>query len=257
MSGVRVSVVMPALNEELNLERAAANVLQSFRAYGVAGELLIVNDGSSDATAAIAERLSMEHGEIGVIHHPCPHGIGASFWKGVRACSGEVVVMLPGDGENDAAEILRYLPLMNEVDIVVPFVFNREARSAARRLLSIVYREIIKLSFGLALNYMNGTVMYRTAILADIDLKNGGFFYQTELLVKTIRRGYLYAEVPCALGRRQGGDSSATTLRSLVRVAKGYLNTLKEVCLSPQTPAPLAETSVSAARRAALEAGRS
>jgi glycosyltransferase involved in cell wall biosynthesis len=244
---------MPALNEEQNISGAVMNVLRTFEACAVPGQLLIVNDGSSDQTGRIAETYAAAHAEVRVIHHARPEGIGASFWDGVKQSSGEIVVMLPGDGENDAAEILRYLPLMEQVDMVVPFVFNREVRSFSRRLLSIVYREIIKASFGLSLNYMNGTVMYRKAVFAGIELRNGGFFYQTELLIKTIRRGHLYAEVPYALSRRGSGDSSATTFRSLMKVARGYVATFAEIHFGDGVKNTPADGTVSAARLKALE----
>ncbi len=220
---------MPALNEEENLTAAVTNVLECFRKLEIHGELIIVNDGSTDRTGEIAAGFAAEHADIRVLHHREPQGIGASFWHGVSEASGETVTMLPGDGENDAAEILRYLPLLREVDIVVPFIYNREVRSTTRRLLSIIYREIIKASFGLSLNYMNGTVMYRRSIFAGIELKNGGFFYQSELLIKTIKRGYLYAEVPCALRTRGSGDSRATSWKSLRKVMRGYLGIFRDM----------------------------
>jgi hypothetical protein len=141
--------------------------------------------------------------------------------------------MIPGDGENDAPETLRYLPVMEHVDIVIPFVYNKTVRSWKRRLLSRLYRGIINMTFGLTLNYMNGTVIYRTCILKDVTLKSTGFFYQTELLIKSIRRGYLFAEVPYALSQRGGGASKATTLKSLVRVARNYLAIFRDIHGTP------------------------
>lgn len=227
--GYQISVIMPSLNEEKNIERAVDNVIQGFKALGVTGEIIIINDGSSDATGRIATELSSAYPFVSVIHHERPQGIGASFWDGVQNAQGDVVTMMPGDGENDASEILRYLPLMAQVDIVVPFIYNRGVRTFRRRLLSILFREIIKMSFGLSLNYMNGTVMYRRAIFSGITLNASGFFYQTELLVKTILAGYLYAEVPCALLQRGSGESKATTLTSLRKVARSYIGLLREV----------------------------
>ncbi|MBI5483423.1 MAG: glycosyltransferase family 2 protein [Deltaproteobacteria bacterium] len=230
MSSIAVTVVMPALNEAGNLAGAVANVLDSFRHRQINGELIIVDDGSSDGTGAMADRYTCVYDNVRVLHHENPQGIGASFWAGVSASAGEVVVMIPGDGENDAEEILRYFPLMEEVDIVIPFVYNSTmARSLGRRFLSIVFREIIKAGFGLSLNYMNGTVMYRRTVFEGIELKNEGFFYQSELLIKTISRGYLYAEVPCALRQRGSGDSRATTWKSLKRVASGYIQTFSDI----------------------------
>ena len=241
MTTYQITAVMPSLNEERNLEAAVRNVVASYEHLGIRGEIVIVNDGSTDGTGKLAEELKTRHPFIQVVHHDRPQGIGGSFWDGVMAAGGEVVVMIPGDGENDAGEILRYLPLMEHVDLVVPYVFNRQVRSWARRKLSNLYRGIVNLTFGTTLNYMNGTVLYRTAILRDLDLKARGFFYQTELLIKCIRRGYLYAEVPYALLQRAAGRSKATSLRSLMNVMKAYLTLLADVLGTgggEQRPAP-------------------
>ncbi len=231
MSGYRISVIMPSLNEEKNVERAVQNVIEAFSRYGVSGEIIVVNDGSRDATGRIAANLSGKHSFLRVLHHERPMGIGASFWDGVESAEGDIVTMIPGDGENDAAETLRYLPVMDHVDIVIPFVFNKEVRSLRRRALSALYRGIVNASFGLSLNYMNGTVMYRKCVLQDITFRSKGFFYQTELLIKCIRKGYLFAEVPYALEQRAAGASKATSLASLRKVAGNYLAVLADVYL--------------------------
>jgi hypothetical protein len=79
------------------------------------------------------------------------------------------------------------------------------------------------MSFGIGLTYTNGTVFYRRCLLKDIELKSTGFFYQAELLIKLIRKGYLYAEVPNFLSVRGSGKSKATTLKSLWKVIKDYM----------------------------------
>ncbi len=248
MTTYQITAVMPSLNEEKNLASAVRNVLDACQRMGIKGEVLIVNDGSTDGTGKLAEELKQLEPAIQVIHHDRPQGIGGSFWDGVKAARGEVVVMIPGDGENDAAEILRYLPLMDQVDMVVPYVFNRQVRSWFRRKLSNLYRGIINITFGTTLNYMNGTVLYRKCILDDIELKAFGFFYQTELLMKCIRRGYLYAEVPYALLQRAAGRSKATSFRSLRQVAKAYLSLITETYLSSRPGAADAAGSRTAAR---------
>ena len=248
MSTYQISAVMPSLNEEKNLPAAVNNVVASCERLGIRGEVVIVNDGSTDSTGKIAEALRSKHPFVQVVHHTSPQGIGASFWDGVKVARAEVVVMIPGDGENDAAEILKYLPLMTQVDMVIPYVFNKEVRSGARRLLSNIYRGIINITFGMTLNYMNGTVMYRKSILNDMTLKARGFFYQTELLIKCIRSGYLYAEVPYALLQRAAGRSKATSLKSLRNVIKAYLTILAEVYLSGGSRSPVSPGSVTAER---------
>jgi glycosyltransferase involved in cell wall biosynthesis len=230
----QISVVMPSLNEEANLGEAVADVLAAFKDLKLDGEILVVNDGSSDGTAELARALEKKHPEVRALHHEATQGIGAAFWSGVKLASGEAVTMLPGDGENDAREILLYLPLLQRVDIVIPFVFNGEIRSLLRRLLSKIYKTIINLSFGVLVNYMNGTVMYRRSALLTLKHQSTGFFYQTELLIRAIRKGYLYAEVPYALKLRRKGRSKALTARSLWRVSREYLGMLWAVYLDKE-----------------------
>lgn len=244
-----ITAIMPSLNEEKNLASAVRNIISSYTGRGsINGEIVIVNDGSTDTTGKIAEDFKAKYSFVQVLHHDRPQGIGSCFWDGVKAARGEVVVFIPGDGENDAAEILRYLPLMAQVDMVVPYIFNRQVRSWTRQTLSTIYRGIINLTFGTTLNYMNGTVLYRKSILGDIDLKAKGFFYQTELLVKCIRRGYLYAEVPCALLQRVAGRSKSTTFKSLRKVVESYFVLLREIYWTGRKRIEPISTSVTASR---------
>lgn len=244
---------MPALNEENNIANAIENVVEAFHKLGVSGEIVVLNDGSTDRTAAIVEGFMGKYPFIQLICHEKPQGIGASYWDGIWKSEGEIVTMIPGDGENDTYEVLRYLPLMDHVDIVIPFIYNRNVRSWSRRLISKLYKGIINLSFGMLLNYMNGNVIYRKCILQDITLKSRGFFYQTELLIKTLKHGYLYAEVPCALQQRGSGRSKALTFKSLLRVIRGYLYMVGTVYLFDKKNRRIAPDSVTALRHRKLE----
>lgn len=224
-----LTVVMPCLNEQENVAAAVQETLGAFDRHGVEGELIIVNDGSTDRTGEITHGLAQRDGRIRVLTHPTPQGIGASFWDGVRAATGDFCTWIPGDNENDPDDVLRYYYMTNDVDIIVPFIHNMEVRSISRRIISSLYRFIVNVSFGTNLNYTNGTVIYNTAILRDISLNTTGFFYQAEMLTRLIRAGYLYAETPQFLGSRGAGKTKALTLKSLREVARGYLHLLWEV----------------------------
>lgn len=252
MHEYKLSVIMPALNEERSIRLSVMNVLDSFQRYLINGELIIVNDGSSDKTAEISEELAFNHHCISVLNHSTPLGVGVSVWDGVQGARGEIVVYLPGDGENDAADIFRYISLLDHVDIVVPFVFNPEVRPWQRRTLSSAYHKIIRATSSLSLRYMNGTIMYRKSILKGIDLKSRGFFFQTELLLKTVCSGYLYAEVPYALKNRHAGKSKSTTLKSLYEVARAYCTTIIALYLSFRCDTPISHDSMTAKRINAL-----
>lgn len=219
-----LSVIIPALNEEKNILLVIDNTLSAFRRFGISGEIIVINDGSTDLTPQIVKRKMDEgQGVIRMISHDRPKGIGASFWDGVDAAKGNAVLLIPGDNENDPAEILRYHKLLEDVDMVVPFIFNKEIRSIFRNILSSLYRFIINTTFLVNFKYTNGTVIYRKSVLKELDYRSNGFFFQTDILIKLVKRGYLFAEVPCRLGKRKEGSSKLITLFSLLRVMKDYL----------------------------------
>jgi len=249
MNSTIITVIMPALNEEQSLAASVGNVLRSFRHFTLHGELVIINDGSSDRTAEIADRLAAEHENVKALHHAAPQGIGAAFRDGVKAASGELVVYIPGDGENDAAEIFRYIPLMETVDIVIPYVTNPEIRPWRRRIVSSFFHFIMTSTFSAPVKYLNGNIIYRRAILAGVEFRSNGFFYQAELLIKVLRRRYLYAEVPYLQNTRLGGRSKSINLAGFLTVTKGYLELVREHRFSRREQQLLSPLSITARKR--------
>lgn len=223
-----LTVIMPALNEEKNILPAVKNTLTAFDKFGISGEIIVINDGSSDATGKLVNDFMPQDKRVRMISHDKPRGIGASFWVGVDKARGAAVVILPGDNENDPWEIFRYFKLLEHVDIVIPFVFNREIRPIFRNALSSAYRFIINSSFFVNFNYTNGTVLYHKSMLRELDFRSTGFFFQTDILVRTVKRGYLFAEVPYRLWIRKDGFSKAVSFPSLMQVIRGYLRLVKD-----------------------------
>jgi hypothetical protein len=126
--------------------------------------------------------------------------------------------MIPGDGENSVMNALYAHTLLSDVDIVIPFIIDKKLRSIKRRFFSKIYTSIINLIFCMNLKYTNGSVIYKTNILKLINIKSQGFFYQTEILIKLVKFGYAYAEVPVKLNRKSNGFPKALHFKSLFRV---------------------------------------
>lgn len=226
-----LTVIMPALNEERNIIAAIKNTLKAFEESVISGEIIVINDGSKDKTERLVNDFMQSDKRVCIISHNKPEGIGVCFWDGVENAQGGAIVLLPGDNENDPWEIFRYFRLLEHVDIVIPFVFNKEVRSLFRNALSFVYRFIINSTLLVNFNYTNGTVLYRKSILKELDFRSRGFFFQTDILVRTVKRGYLFAEVPYRLGMRKDGVSKAVSFPSLFKVVKGYLRLVSDFYL--------------------------
>ena len=225
----KISVVMPALNEEANIAQAINSCLAAFSQYGLKGEIVVVDDGSQDKTKEVVKAIMRAEERIRLIIHPAPRGIGASFWAGFRGAGGDAVVMIPGDNENELSQIIRHIGLLRDVDMVVPFVRNKDVRSGWRNLLSGAYTFILNATFGMSLKYFNGTVLYKKSLLDNIGCASKGFFFQAEILIKALKNGCLFAEVPYSIRKRAGGDAKAVSFFSLCDVAGCYLRLITEI----------------------------
>ncbi len=249
MSDITLSVIMPALNEEKNILAAIDNTLKAFGDFNINGEIIAVNDGSTDATEKLILEVMNKDERVRLLKHEKPQGIGASFWDGVDNAKGDIVILLPGDNENDPWEIFRYYKLLDHVDIVIPFVFNKETRSLFRNALSFIYRFIINSTFIVNFNYTNGTVLYRKSILKELGYRSQGFFFQTDILIRLVKRGYLFAEVPYRLSLRKEGVSKAISFPSLLQVIKGYSQLIRDIYFKKKFNSSFSDDSQTGLRR--------
>jgi len=220
---IALSVVVPGLNEEGNIRSAIEELVAALRANAIKWEIILVNDGSTDRTGSIMEELAREEVSIRVIHHARPMGIGYSMLEGIRAASKTVVTWVPADGENDPNELLKYLPLIEHVDIVIPFVINKRVRPLHRRILSSLYLSVINVTFRTRFNYTNGNIIYRKTVFDAVHPRSNGFLVHAECLVRAIRAGFTFAEVPVSLRKRSEGDSKALLFKSFTTVVREYL----------------------------------
>ncbi len=236
-SEFQVSVVMPGLNEQESVSGVVESTVTAFKELGIRGELIVIDDGSTDRTGELVQQKMREYpGVVRLIRHEVPHGIGGSFWDGVAHAAGRSVVLLPADNEIDPRQILRYLCLIEHVDMVVPYVVNTGVRPFSRRLTSWLFTRIINATFFTSFQYTNGTVIYRRERLLSLDYRVNNFFFQTDILIHLARKGCLYAQVPYALTPRKGGASKAISLRSLAAVIRAYLRLLVTIYFPKHEP---------------------
>lgn len=219
----KISVIIPALNEEAAIGLVLKDTQAALTAFGLHGEIIVVNDGSTDKTRQIVEAYLANNANIKLINHRNPKGIGASFWDGVWVASGEYITMLPGDNENLAAETIKLISLAGEYDMVIPYVKNTNTRPLHRRLLSKLFTLCVNVTFRTRFIYTNGTNIFRRTMLVNISPISDGFFYQTEILVKMVKSGASHVQVPYLLSTRKSGQNKAISIHSFIAVAKEYL----------------------------------
>ncbi|EDN71528.1 glycosyl transferase, group 2 family protein [Beggiatoa sp. PS] len=215
-----MSFVVPALNEEANIELAVQEILIAAEGWFSDYEILLINDASTDATGTTMEKLASQNNKIHVIHNEKNLGLGGAYKRGIAAAQLEYVMMIPGDNAHPATGLYPIFEGIGQADIVIPYVVNPQARSWIRRLISRSFVILLNSLSGLRIRYYNGLVVHRTDLLKLISINTDGFAYQAEALIKLIKQGQSYIEIGTTIDERKTGGSKALRLKNVISVIK-------------------------------------
>lgn len=192
-----ISIVIPARDEE----EALPEVLRGAAALEMEKEILVVDDGSIDKTARVAEEAGAR-----VIRHPHPAGNGAAIKTGIRNARGETIVLLDGDGQHDPGDIPNLLEKLVDHDMAVGARdFGADAtigRRWANRFFNclasyLAGRRIEDLTCGFR-------ATRRDRVLPFIPLLPNSFSYTTTLTLSYVRAGFFVNYLPIRTTRRRG-----------------------------------------------------
>jgi glycosyltransferase involved in cell wall biosynthesis len=210
-----ISVVIPAYNEAGNLEGAVRDTLAAAEAFED-HEVIVVNDGSKDATGAVADRLAAELEHVRVIHHPVNRGFAESYQTGLTHAQMAYFTFLPGDHEVTRDSIDNIFAAVGTAELVVPYHGTPWNRAWHRRLLTFICTTEINVLFGRRLNYYQGPTVYPTALARALPITTHGFFFCTEMLLNALAMGYSFVQVPLTHRERTYGQSKAVKLGNIV-----------------------------------------
>jgi glycosyltransferase involved in cell wall biosynthesis len=225
-----VSFVVPALNEEANIENAVASILAAVETRSDDYEIILVNDGSTDRTGAVMDQLAGHSNRIRVLHNSKNLGFGGAFKRGAADARKDYVVRICGDNAVPAEGIGLVLDQIGKADLVIPYIANpEEFRSWGRRVGSRAFTFIVNSCFGLSARYYNHCVVFPRNLLNSITIVTDGFAYQAEAVVKLLKAGCSYVEVGVRDLPRFKGESTALKPKNLWSVLKSIFSLIREV----------------------------
>lgn len=212
---MKLSVVIPAHNEEGCIARTVRLVAQELETERIANEILVVNDNSSDATARILTELADELPTLRIVHNRPPHGFGFAVRAGLRAFAGDAVAVYMADASDEPRDLVRFFRVLCDqgVDCVFGSRFTRSSRVVGYPLHKLILNRaanaFIRGLFQLEYNDVtNAFKMFRRHVIEGLQpLLSHHFNLTVELPLKAIVRGYSYAVVPNSWTQRDTGES--------------------------------------------------
>lgn len=217
-----LSVVVMAYNEEDNVGPLLDALVawlgsQRFEDW----EVLVVDDGSTDATAArVASHVESEP-RIRLLRHERNLGMGAAIRTGYAAARCDFVTQLPADHQVPPDTLDLFLPHLPHTDLVLS-IYTDRGDDWTRRILSAGYRVVARLLLGQRADY-TGTMVFRRKLLDSIPLTTDSFVVNLEFPLKALKRGASFRIVRFSPSPRRAGESKVVGSRRIAKVVRELL----------------------------------
>jgi len=213
-----VSIVLPALDEEANIERAIAEATAAAERLFTDHEIIVVDDGSRDRTAQLALVAADRDPRVRVISHRQNQGYGSALRTGFLAGRLDFVFFTDADLQFDVAEIARLLPFVGLVDVVAGYRLNRQD-PPERRLMATCWNFLVRVLFHIPVRDINCAFkLFDRRVLREIEIDSDGYLVNTELIVKLTRSGASVIEVGVHHRPRVAGKAHASSPRGMLKV---------------------------------------
>lgn len=201
--GKTISVVIPAYREA----KAITGVLVSLRQLEIFDEIIVVDDGSDDGTAAAAQQA---HPLVKVVQHPYNIGNGAAVKSGIRAATGDIIVLMDADGQHPPPVIPEMLQYMDRYDMVVGARDVSTQATRMRRIANSVFNTYASYIVGKPVPDLTSGFRIMRAKIAHsfVYLLPNGFSYPTTLTIAFFRAGYAVKYHPFSAEKRHGETES-------------------------------------------------
>jgi glycosyltransferase involved in cell wall biosynthesis len=224
----RLSYFFPAHDEEANLDGLVAEALATLPSRADTFEVIVVDDGSTDGTAALADALVASHPDIvRVVHHPTNLGYGAALRSGFGAARYDHVAFTDGDRQFKVADLGRLIERMAEADrpdVVVGFRIKR-ADPPLRIAYARAYRLANRILFGLTVTDVDcACKLFRREALAGLRVESGGAFFSAEMIIKLRATGRTVVEVGVPHYPRTAGSASGAKPQVVLRAVRDFWN---------------------------------
>ena len=212
-----ISAFFPCHNEGENVERVIGNALEHLPAIADEFEILIVNDGSTDDTAARAEAIGETDSRVRVVSHPTNLGYGRALRTGFESAKGDLIFCADGDGQFSLEDLPPVVDALNDHGFVLGYRINR-ADPFYRRLNAWLWGLSVRFLLGFRVRDLDcGFKLYRREAVPVEDFISGrGAAISAELIARALRGGHTFTQVGVTHYPRQAGTQSGNSPRVIL-----------------------------------------
>lgn len=212
-----ISVFFPCHNEAENVERVIGNALEYLPSVADDFEVIIVNDGSTDDTAALAGAIGENDPRVRVVSHPTNLGYGRALRTGFESATGDLIFCADGDGQFSLEDLPAVVDALDEHGFVLGYRINR-ADPFYRRLNAWLWGLSVRLLLGFRVRDLDcGFKLYRReAVPVDDFISGRGAAISAELIARALRGGHSFTQVGVTHYPRQAGVQSGNSPRVIV-----------------------------------------
>lgn len=218
-----LSIVLPAYNEEANVEKAVEEVSAVARQLGLDYEIILVNDGSADRTGEIAREIAPRIPNFRLVEHYPNRGYGGALKAGFAAATKDLITFVPADKQFVFSEIERFLERIHKADIVCGYRVNRQD-NVMRRFNAFGWNTLVRLLFGYLCRDIDcGFKLFRREVLKQVTLVSDGAMIDTEFLAGARARGFRLTETPVTHLPRVVGEATGANLKVIAKAFRDLL----------------------------------
>lgn len=217
-----LSVFFPAYNEEGNIKSVVLGARSVLEKLGLKRwEIIVVNDGSSDKTGNIVEKIFASDRRVKLISHPVNRGYGAALKTGLYNSSYPWIAFTDSDGQFDFSEVTNFIRKQEETkaDLVIGFYKQRQ-ESKFKIVTSKIWELLVLVLFGLKVKDIDcGFKLISKKVIDSIPRLESerGAFISSELLIKAKKKGFRIVEIPVSHFPRKIGKATGRDIRVIIR----------------------------------------
>ena len=224
-----LSVIFPAFNEEHNIRDTVESAREILPVIADTWEVIVVNDGSIDATAAICDDLVRAYPDVRVVHHEGNRGYGAALTSGVLEAQHDLIFFTDSDGQFDLHDLQQFMQWSDAYDIVIGYRGKR--RDPLHRLINAFgWNLLVRLVLGLHVRDIDCAFkLFQRTVFDRVQIRSVGAMVNTEILAQATSLGMSIREVEVNHFPRRHGKPSGANLGVIVKAFRELLRLWRQL----------------------------